>query len=145
MYNTVVTVVGNVATAPDFRISQNGTPAVRFRLASTERRFDQAANTWVDGQTSFYTVWAYRALAEHVASSLSVGDPVILQGRLRVRDWEHEGKQYADTQIDASAIGHDLARGTSAFHRAARGKSPDEAAREDAERSGEPALSGAAG
>ncbi|MFC7220143.1 single-stranded DNA-binding protein [Streptomyces polyrhachis] len=132
MNNTLVTVVGNVATAPDFRVSQNGTPAIRFRLATTERRYDPGAGGWTDGARSFYTVWANRALAEHAASSLSIGDPVIVRGRLRVREREHEGRQFADAQIDALSMGHDLARGTSAFHRAAKGR-------------GEVAVPGAAG
>ncbi|MQY15064.1 Single-stranded DNA-binding protein 1 [Streptomyces sp. RB5] len=148
MSSTQVTVVGNVATTPDFRLTQNNTPACRFRVATTERRFDQGAGGWVDGSTSFYTVWTYRALAEHAASSLAIGDPVILSGRLRVREREHEGKQYSDAQIDAASIGHDLARGTSAFHRTTRETGErtrgDGAAAADGGRA-EPALSGAPG
>jgi single-strand DNA-binding protein len=60
-----------------------------------------------------------------VAASLNVGEAVIVQGRLKVRAEAREGQNWTSADIDAVAIGHDLARGTSAFRRAAR---PDTAA-----------------
>ncbi|MCZ7414267.1 MULTISPECIES: single-stranded DNA-binding protein [unclassified Streptomyces] len=118
MNETMVTVVGNVATKPDFR--DNGRcPAVRFRLASTVRRYDRERNLWADGATSFYTVWAWRALAHNLTASVSIGEPLVVHGRLRVQDSEREGQRWTVATIDAVAVGHDLTRGTSAWVRAA--------------------------
>ncbi|MFC0601000.1 single-stranded DNA-binding protein [Streptomyces palmae] len=87
MSETLVTVVGNVATRPDFRLTAGGGVAVvRFRLAATARRWDRAREAWVDAHTSFYTVWAWRSLAENVAASVAVGEPLVVHGRLRVRE-----------------------------------------------------------
>ncbi|MET8289284.1 MULTISPECIES: single-stranded DNA-binding protein [Streptomyces] len=116
MNETMVCAVGNVATQPVYRDLANGASA-RFRLAVTARYWDREKNTWTDGHTNFFTVWANRALATNVGASLSVGDPVIVQGRLKVRTETREGQSWTSADIDAVAIGHDLSRGTSAFRR----------------------------
>lgn len=120
MNETMVCAVGNVATQPMYRDLAAG-PSARFRLAVTARYFDREKNVWTDGHTNFFTVWANRQLATNVAASLSVGDPVVVQGRLKVRTEVREGQpSWSSADIDAVAIGHDLARGTSAFRRANR-------------------------
>ncbi|MFJ6898278.1 single-stranded DNA-binding protein [Streptomyces hokutonensis] len=125
MNETMVCAVGNVATPPVYRELAAG-PSARFRLAVTSRYWDREKNAWTDGHTNFFTVWANRQLATNVAASLTVGDPVVVQGRLKVRTEAREGQpNRSSADLDAVAIGHDLARGTSAFRRANR---PDTAA-----------------
>jgi single-strand DNA-binding protein len=119
---TMVTVVGNAATELDFRETSGGIPVVRFRLATTVRRFDRERGSWTDAHTSFYTVWAWRGLAQNAKASVTVGEPLVVQGKLRVRENEREGKRWSDTSIEAVTIGHDLTRGTSAFVRVAQVK-----------------------
>ncbi|MEU2423272.1 single-stranded DNA-binding protein [Streptomyces sp. NPDC007851] len=119
MNETMVCAVGNVATLPAYRELAAG-PSARFRLAVTARYWDREKNTWTDGHTNFFTVWANRQLATNAATSLSVGDPVVVQGRLKVRTETREGQQWTSADIDAVAIGHDLARGTTAFRRPGR-------------------------
>ncbi|MFI0962220.1 single-stranded DNA-binding protein [Streptomyces sp. NPDC021080] len=116
MNETMVCAVGNVATRPVYRDLANGASA-RFRLAVTSRYWDREKNGWTDGHTNFFTVWANRALATNVGASVSVGDPVIVQGRLKVRTETRDGQSWTSADIDAVAIGHDLSRGTSAFRR----------------------------
>lgn len=117
MNETVVTVVGNVATRPEFRKTPTGVAVARFRLATTARRWDRERGGWADGHTSFYTVWAWRQLGENVVASVGVGEPVVVQGRLRVREEERDGQRWISADVDAIACGHDLTRGTSAFRR----------------------------
>ncbi|MET7886016.1 single-stranded DNA-binding protein [Streptomyces avermitilis] len=116
MNETIVCVVGNVATRPVYREPASGASA-RFRLAVTSRYWDREKSEWKDGHTNFFTVWANRALATNVGASLSVGDPVVVQGRLKVRTEVREGQNWTSADIDALAVGHDLSRGTSAFRR----------------------------
>ncbi|MEU9212611.1 single-stranded DNA-binding protein [Streptomyces sp. NPDC048415] len=116
MNETMVCAVGNVATQPVYRELASG-PSARFRLAVTARYWDREKSAWTDGHTNFFTVWANRSLATNVAASVSVGDPVIVQGRLKVRSEVREGQSWTSADIDAVAIGHDLSRGTSAFRR----------------------------
>ncbi|MFE0509619.1 single-stranded DNA-binding protein [Streptomyces sp. NPDC058964] len=123
MNETMVCAVGNVATQPVYRELAAG-PSARFRMAVTSRYWDREKNAWTDGHTNFFTVWANRQLAVNTAASLNVGDPVVVQGRLRVRTETREGQQNRlSADIDAVAIGHDLARGTSAFRRTAKPES----------------------
>ncbi|MFI6376676.1 single-stranded DNA-binding protein [Streptomyces sp. NPDC050546] len=124
MNETMVCAVGRVATQPVYREMASG-PSARFRLAVTARYLDREKNTWTDGHTNFFTVWANRQLATNTAASLTVGEPVIVQGRLKVRTDVREGQNWTSADIDAVAIGHDLAWGTSAFR---RGGKPETAA-----------------
>ncbi|MFF6953525.1 single-stranded DNA-binding protein [Streptomyces iakyrus] len=119
MNETMVCAVGRVATQPVYREVASG-PSARFRLAVTARYWDREKNTWTDGHTNFFTVWANRQLATNTAASLTVGEPVIVQGRLKVRTDVREGQSWTSADIDAVSIGHDLAWGTSAFRRAAK-------------------------
>ncbi|MFF4207765.1 single-stranded DNA-binding protein [Streptomyces sp. NPDC001796] len=119
MNETMVCVVGNVATQPVYRESPTG-PTARFRLAVTARYMDREKNVWTDGHTNFFTVWARRSLATNVAASVAVGDPLLVQGRLKVRTEQRDGQGWLSADLDAAAIGHDLSRGTSAFRRSSR-------------------------
>jgi len=112
-----VTLVGNVVTDVSGALTPGGAEVAWFRLASTPRRYDRASARWVDGDTSYVRVSCWRALARNVVVSLSKGDPVVVTGRLRVREWEREDRRGIAVEVDASAVGHDLSRGVSAFTR----------------------------
>ncbi|QES50117.1 single-stranded DNA-binding protein [Streptomyces venezuelae] len=116
MNETLVTLVGHVATQIDYRETPNGASA-RFRFAVTPRFRDRQTQAWTDGPTSFFTVWARRSLAANLAGSVAVGEPLVVHGRLRVRDGEREGRKWFSADIEAVAVGHDLTRGTAAFRR----------------------------
>ncbi|WP_329498608.1 single-stranded DNA-binding protein [Kitasatospora herbaricolor] len=123
MNETLVTMVGNVASVVSYAQTTGGVPVANFRLVATERRYDRAKGEWVDGDTHWVTVVAWRWLAANLVSSLSKGDPVVVSGRLRVREWEEGDRRRSGVEIDARSVGHDLSRGTSAFRWAVRGKS----------------------
>jgi single-strand DNA-binding protein len=115
-----ITVIGNIVTDPERRQTGAGVPVANFRVASNHRRRDEATGNWVDGHTTFYSVSAYRTLAEHALASLRKGERVIVTGALRVREWESNGRQGASADLDATALGHDLLWGTSSFTRTSR-------------------------
>ncbi|MEU0399418.1 single-stranded DNA-binding protein [Streptomyces sp. NPDC006197] len=119
MNDTTVTLVGNVATAVEYRDTVAGGVA-RFRFAVTARRWDRERGLWSDGNTSFYTVSAWRSLGANLAASVSVGEPLVVHGRLKVREEERDGQRKTFVDVDAVAVGHDLSRGTAAFRRSAR-------------------------
>ncbi|MBZ4014638.1 single-stranded DNA-binding protein [Streptomyces purpurogeneiscleroticus] len=126
MSDTMVTLTGNAATAVEHRYTKDGAAAARFRMACTPRRFDREQGRWTDGTTSFYTVRAWRTLADNLAASVAVGEPLVVRGRLTVREGEHPpergGGRWFAAEVDAVTIGHDLTRGTAAFRRAARAR-----------------------
>jgi single-strand DNA-binding protein len=115
---TVVTLVGNVATDVRTTTSQAGVPISSFRIASTTRRFERGRGGWSDLDTLYVTVLCWRALAENVAASMAKGDPVVVHGRLRMRQWtSDDGRSGTAVELEASTAGHDLSRGISAFTR----------------------------
>ncbi|WP_405581680.1 single-stranded DNA-binding protein [Streptomyces sp. NBC_01190] len=119
MNETLVTVVGNVATEPETHVTATGIATIRFRLATTARRWDAERGGWTDGSTSFFTVRAWRTLAGNIKESIGLGEPLVVQGRLRVREDEKEGRRYLSAEIEAVAVGHDLSRGVARFTRVA--------------------------
>lgn len=110
-----ITVIGNIATEPERRQTSTGVCVMSFRLASTQRHRDDRTGQWVDGSTNWYTVSAFRQLAEHALESLQKGQRVIVTGKLRLRSWETSAKKGLDVEIDADGLGHDLRWGTSTF------------------------------
>jgi single-strand DNA-binding protein len=119
MFDTYVTIVGNVLTKPEFRrMEKSGAILSTFRVASTARRYDKENNRWTDGNSLRLRVSCWRNLADGVGSSVIVGDPVIVVGRLYTRDWLTEEKELRVAyEMDAVAVGHDLSRGTGKFQR----------------------------
>jgi single-strand DNA-binding protein len=124
MNGTMVTLVGSVVSEVKYSTTAGGVPVANFRLSATDRRFDRQRQGWVDGDSSLFLVWSWRWLAENVLGSVGRGDPLLVTGRLRIREWDSgEGRSKGLVpEIEAAAIGHDLCRGTSAFRRAVRGR-----------------------
>ena len=112
-----ISAVGTIATAPKLFTPEGGSQFCTFRLASTERRFDAGRNAWVDGDTNWFTVNAFRSLALNAQQSFARGDRVVVSGRLRVRPWESEERRGISVEIDADAVGHDVRWGVSSFAR----------------------------
>ncbi|MGW4816350.1 single-stranded DNA-binding protein [Kitasatospora cineracea] len=123
MDEALVTMVGNAASGVTYRETPGGVAVANFRLAARERRYDRERGDWMDGGTTWVTVVAWRGLAANVVGSVNKGDPLVVSGRLRVREWGEEGGRRTEVEIDARSIGHDLARGTSVFRGALEGKS----------------------
>ncbi len=118
-----ITIVGNVGAEPDRREISPGVWVTNFTVGCTTRRYDKQSETWVDSYTNWYHVSAYRGLSEPVHQSLHRGDPVIVSGTLRMRTWETDAKKGTTAEIDAVAVGHNLARGTAVFTRSPRAES----------------------
>ncbi len=112
-----LTITGIVATQPRHIVTSEGLPITSFRLASAQRRFDRSQERWIDGETNWYTITAFRQLAIHAAGSIEKGQRVVLSGRLRIRDWENGERTGTNIDIEADSLGHDLAWGTSVFTR----------------------------
>jgi single-strand DNA-binding protein len=115
-----VSLTGYVATQPYYRTVGNGASVVSMRVAWTPRHIDRGTGEWVDGNTSYVTVSCWRKLADNVALCLRKGDPVVVKGRLSVRDYEKDGMPRIDVMVDASSVGHDLSRGAAHFLRTKR-------------------------
>jgi single-strand DNA-binding protein len=95
-----------------------GVPVASFRVASTPRRYQRKTESWEDGDTQWYSVNAWRTLAENCERSLRRGDPVVVHGKLSAHVWTNKaGLEVTTFEVEAAFVGHDLNRGTSVFQR----------------------------
>ncbi|MGH3319608.1 MAG: single-stranded DNA-binding protein [Streptosporangiaceae bacterium] len=116
MNDALITVVGNVASEPRHAVTRSGVHVTNLRVASTARRFDRAQGQWCDASTLYITVSCWRQLAQNVAASVHKGDPLVVAGRLRTRSYtDRDAQRRVYTEIEASAVGHDLTRGVGQF------------------------------
>jgi single-strand DNA-binding protein len=118
MFDTMITVVGNLVDDPKMRATPTGTPVASFRIASTSRRFDQLSGRHVDGNRLFLTVTCWQEMAANVASSLRKGQPVVVYGRLLSREYVKDEQARVTFEMTAEAVGPNLARGRADFTRA---------------------------
>ena len=112
-----ITVRGFVATDPRTNTTNGGDIVSSFRLAATDRRYDRDANVWVDGHTNWFTVVGFRQLASNMCGSLKKGHRVIVVGRLKLKQWERDGRIYHSAEVEAESVGHDLFWGSAKFAR----------------------------
>lgn len=139
MNEAQVFVAGYVAREPKFRKTHNGYSYTSLRVGYTPRRMDRDSGEWSDGGTSFVTVFCWRGLADNVATCVRKGDPVLIKGKLQVRPFtDKDGTARVAVEVEASSIGHDLARGVANFQRAHRTAGETALQRANAGRPGEP-------
>jgi single-strand DNA-binding protein len=101
------TIVGNLVEDPELRFTSSGIAVANLGVAVTQRI--QQDGQWRNGDTSFLKVNVWRGQAEHLADSLSMGDRVMVTGRLGQRSWETpEGDQRSVTEIEADEVGASL-------------------------------------
>jgi single-strand DNA-binding protein len=119
MFNEAqISVVGYVASEPEYVQVGQGIPKLTMRVAWTTRRREPSTGEWVDANTSFVRVTCWRRLADNLATCLRKGDPVLLRGRLDVRPFlGKDGQRRISVDVDANTLGHDLSRGVAGFRR----------------------------
>jgi len=114
-------VTGYVATQPKKGLTKSGTKTLTFRIGWTPREVSRQTGEWADLPSSFVSVTCYRKIAENAAYCLRKGDPIVLNGTLRVREYEDQaGSRRNSVDVVADFLGHDLARGTSNFNKQAQ-------------------------
>lgn len=121
-----ITLRGRIATDPAERTTQNGVTVVNFRLATTERRFDRAAGQWVDAHTNWYNVAVFGRQATNVLQSTKKGNPLVVVGRQRIRDWSTDERSGTSVDVVADAVGLDLNFGTCAYNKTVSARAADQ-------------------
>jgi single-strand DNA-binding protein len=113
-----ISVVGFVATQPRAGFTKGGSRSVSMRMGWTPRTFDRDTGAWSDQPSSFVTVQCYKKVAEHAAVCLRRGDPIVVRGTMRVREYvDQNGQRRSSVEVHADSIGHDLSRGITFFSR----------------------------
>jgi single-strand DNA-binding protein len=120
MNETRITVHGNVVSDPVQRTGRTGSIFTTFRLAHTPYRRG-ADGRYYDGETSYYSVIAFSALAANSAVALHKGQPVVVEGNFTVKQYAGtDGQQRTTAEIEADHLGHDLSWGRASFERVSR-------------------------
>lgn len=111
-------VAGYVATVPVAGTTRSGLPTLEMRVAWTPRKREQGTGNWADEPACFATVKCYRKLAENALMSVHKGEPVLVTGSLRIREYDaKDGSRRTNVDVNATSIGHDLTRGVASFRR----------------------------
>jgi single-strand DNA-binding protein len=91
----VVTLIGNLATDVELRELGDGKQRATFLLAVNRIGKEEADFVWV-------TAWDRQA--ETCAEYLTKGNRIALDGRLRSRSWEEEGKRRHAVEVVANRV-----------------------------------------
>lgn len=81
-----VMIIGNVGREPELRYTPNGTPVASFSVA-VGRQWTTASGERREA-TEWFSVVAWRELAEICSQLLSKGRLVYVEGSLQTRSWE---------------------------------------------------------
>src|ERR1044072_7966219 len=104
---TSVTVVGNLTAEPELRYTASGQAVANFTVASTPRTFKDGE--WKDGDPLFIRCNVWRTMAENVAESLTKGARVVVQGKLKQRQFEtREGEKRTVMELEVDEVGPSL-------------------------------------
>jgi single-strand DNA-binding protein len=109
MFETPITVVGNIVTNP-VRQQVGDQEVMRFRVASNSRRRTAEGN-WEPGNSLFVSVSCWGKLVTGVGASLGKGAAVIVVGYVYTSEYEdREGVRRSSVELRATSVGPDLAR-----------------------------------
>jgi len=97
------TVIGNLGNDPDMRYSANGSPLLRFNVASNYRtRTPEGA--WQD-KTEWVRVTVIGTRAESLSPYLKKGSRVYVEGRFEARPWtDQQGQVRAGLEVLADQV-----------------------------------------
>ena len=101
MSNPTVTIVGRIGQDPE-AIGSNG---LRLRVATNDRVKNDSTGEWEDKNTSWWTVKAWKRLAEQSIDVLKKGQEVIIVGKVYEENWtDREGTKRTSYEINAESI-----------------------------------------
>lgn len=100
-----VILVGRIGKKPEIRYSaQTQRPVARFTLATNEVYFNRTTNEKVQ-KTEWHKVYMWGPLAEFASEYLTTGRLVLIEGKLRSREWQdRNGLKRTSTEIEAQSV-----------------------------------------
>lgn len=99
----IITGTFGVVKEPEIKFSEKGTAWAKIRCSAKDRKRDANGN-WTDGDVLYINV-IVNAGAENLIESVSPGDSITVQGRLKMREYEVDGQKRVDYQIAADEVG----------------------------------------
>jgi single-strand DNA-binding protein len=98
-----VVLLGNLTADPQLRHLPSGTAVCELRLAVDDRVKATATGQWTD-YTNYFDVTVFGPQGERVAQYLAKGRQVAVDGRLRWRSWEKDGRKRSKVEVVADTV-----------------------------------------
>ncbi len=80
-----ITIVGNLGRDPELRYTPQGTAVCNISVATSEKRKDKSGE--FQDVTTWFRVTLWGKQGENASKYLQKGNPVYVEGRLRVEEW----------------------------------------------------------
>jgi single-strand DNA-binding protein len=97
-----VTISGNLTRDPELRSLPSGNSVCNIRIAHNER-FKGSDGQWAD-RPQYFDVTVWSGLGEYIAKNLTKGEKVVVQGRLKWREFEVDGNKRQAVDITADTV-----------------------------------------
>lgn len=99
--NPKVTLVGRLGADPE----SVGASGVRLRVVTSDRAKNDKGE-WEDRDTSWWTVKAWKTLAEQTKKTLKKGQEVMITGTIYQESWtDNDGKNKTSYEVVADSVG----------------------------------------
>jgi single-strand DNA-binding protein len=98
-----VTLIGNLTKDPELRFTPNGAAVCALRLATNRKWKDKATETWKE-EVTYITADAWGKQAEACGEHLKKGAPVLIEGRLTLKEWEKDGQKRSILEVTAERV-----------------------------------------
>src|SRR5439155_7244298 len=95
-FNRVI-LLGNLTRDVEVKYLQSGMAVADIGLAVNDRRKNQAGE-WVD-EVTFVDITLWGRTAEVAGEYLSKGSPVLIEGRLKLDQWETDGQKRSKLRV----------------------------------------------
>jgi single-strand DNA-binding protein len=96
-FNRVI-LMGNLTRDIEVRYLQSGTAVCDIGLAVNDRRKNQQTGEWID-EVTFVDITLWGRTAEVAGEYLSKGSPVMIEGRLKLDQWEKDGQKHSKLKV----------------------------------------------
>jgi len=102
MFNiNTIFLAGNVTRDAELKQTKSGKSVVKFGMATNESV--KKGEQW-ESVPTFHDIIVWGKLGESVVDYLKKGTKCAIQGKIVKRNWEHEGKKYYATEVNAEKV-----------------------------------------
>lgn len=98
-----VIVTARLTRDPELRSLPSGMSIGNMRIAVNESVKDKQTGEYTN-RGNFFDVVMWDKLAERICREGSKGDRILVEGKLRWREWEHEGQKRQAVEIVANKV-----------------------------------------
>ena len=96
-------IIGNAGAAPEVR-EVNGGKVANLNVAVTERGYKTTRGKEIPERTDWFTVIAWRGLAEILEKYVTKGDKLYIEGKMKSRTYEKDGQKRMVWELYAENI-----------------------------------------